>query len=115
MPALPRTRRHSPGAIGARILAVALTIWTLVPLATESARPLALQPRPDSVEYADAGWQLGHDHVYVTFFNERRKAFGNSSFPPRYPFGTAAALAPFAAIVNRFPQGPQLGSRVISI
>lgn len=95
-------------------VAVILLIWAIAPLFTGGARAFDLQPRPDSVEYADGAWQLGHGHPYVTFYNERLNAFGRKSYPPRYPFGTSLALAPFAAIDNRFPQGPQLGARVIS-
>ncbi len=67
------------------------------------------------MEYADGGWQLGHGHGYVTFWDEHKNVFGDVARPPRYPFGTAVALAPFSAIVNRFPQGPQVGSRAITL
>jgi hypothetical protein len=107
-------RRSSPLSILRTVAALGLAIWALTLVSTTASKPLSEQPAPDSVEYADGAWQLGHGHGYVTFFNERTSSFGQVGRPPRYPFGTAVALAPFAAAVNRFPQGPQLGSRVIT-
>lgn len=106
--------RISAATIVTSVMAVAATIWVLTTVLTVQTKPLSDQPWPDSVEYADGAWQLGHGHGYVTFFNERTSHFGTVSRPPRYPFGTSAALAPFAAVVNRFPQGPQVGARVIT-
>jgi 4-amino-4-deoxy-L-arabinose transferase-like glycosyltransferase len=95
------------------VLAIAVTVWALVPVLTETAKPLADQPFPDSAEYADSAWELAHAHGYVTFVNERAGWFGHVARPPRYPFGTSAVLAPFAA-VGSFPQDVQFGARVIS-
>lgn len=97
------------------VAAIGLTISAIVPVAIVRAKPLAVQPFPDSVEYADGAWQLGHRHGYVTFFDERTSAFGDIARPPRYPFGTSAALAPFAAIIGRFPASIQDGSRFYSV
>ena len=94
--------------------ALILTAWAVVPTFSVSSRPLSGQERPDSVEYADGAWQLGHGHGYVTFFDENRDAFGTVARPPRYPFGTSAALAPFAAVSKHFPGGIQTGSRIYS-
>ena len=108
-----RLRWATTAALG-KVLAIGLTVWAIVPVLTERAVPLSLQPFPDSAEYADGAWQLGHGHGYVTFVDERRGAFGKSPRPPRYPFGTSAVLAPFAAVVDGFPHGVQVGSRTIS-
>lgn len=96
-------------------LAIALTVWAIAPLVSEPAQPLAAQARPDSVEYADGAWQVAHGHGYVTFFNEHTSAFGHVAVPPRYPFGTSIALAPFSLFGGPFPRGAQLGARVIAI
>jgi hypothetical protein len=94
--------------------AVILTAWAVSPTFTVESRPFAEQETPDSIEYADGAWQLGHGHGYVTFFDEPRDAFGTVAEPPRYPFGTSAALAPFAAVSRQFPGGIQTGSRFYS-
>jgi hypothetical protein len=96
------------------IVAAALTIWAVVPVLGARAVPLQDQPFPDSFEYADAAWQLAHGHGYVTFVDEHVGKFGRIARPPRYPFGTAVALAPFAAVFSGFPRGAQIGARVIS-
>lgn len=98
----------------AAVLAVGLTVWALIPVMTSPAKPLFEQPGPDSIEYADGAWQLGHGHAYVTFYNERTKRFGTRALRPRYPFGTSLVLAPFAAVLNTFPHSLQIGSQVIS-
>jgi 4-amino-4-deoxy-L-arabinose transferase-like glycosyltransferase len=97
------------------VLALALTVWALVPVFTDSARPLSQQPFPDSYEYADAAWQLAHGHGYVTVVNEHTGRFGRVARPPRFPFGTSIVLAPFAALIDGFPHGVQVGARVISV
>jgi hypothetical protein len=81
---------------------------------TASAVPLVDQPFPDSAEYADGAWELAHGHGYLTFVNERAGWFGHVARPPRYPFGTSAVLAPFAAF-GSFPQDVQVGARAISV
>jgi hypothetical protein len=91
-----------------------LTVWAVGPVLGARAVPLQNQPFPDSYEYADAAWQLAHGHGYVTFVDEHTGKFGPIARPPRYPFGTAVALAPFAAVFSGFPHGPQIGARIIS-
>jgi hypothetical protein len=97
----------------AAVVAAAVTAWAVVPVFTAAAVPFRSQPFPDSAEYADSAWELAHGHGYVTFFNERSGWFGHVARPPRYPFGTSAVLAPFAAF-GSFPQDVQFGARVIS-
>ncbi len=117
MSATPSQARARPSVVKLVqiVVAVALTVWAIAPVLTERAKPLSIQPWPDTVEYADGAWQLGHFHGYVTFFNERTNRFGQIARPPRYPFGTSVALAPFAAVGNRFPQSIQAGSRILSV
>ena len=98
-------------------LAAALTVWALVPIFTDTAQSLEVQPFPDSAEYADGAWQLAHGHGYVTFVNEGASSplFASAvPSPPRYPFGTSVALAPFQLVIGHFPRGVQVGSRAIS-
>ena len=102
-------------AIAQTALAVVLAAFAVGWVLKTPPRPLSQQPGPDAIEYADGGWQLGHGHGYVTFFDEHKNAFGTTPRPPRYPFGTAVALAPFSAVVHGFPRGPQLGARVITV
>jgi hypothetical protein len=106
--------RRSISDLVLMLLAIGATVWALLPVLTVRAEPLGAQPRPDPIEYADAAWQLAHGHGYVTYFSEKAAKFQDKAFPPRYPFGTSVALAPFTAVVNRFPQGPQIGERAIS-
>ncbi len=105
----------SPGQIVLATVALAVTVWAVGVVATARTRPLEHQPGPDAIEYADGAWQLGHGHGYFTFWNEGVAAFGHRAFPPRYPFGTSAALAPFAAFSSTFPGLIQIGSKVITI
>jgi 4-amino-4-deoxy-L-arabinose transferase-like glycosyltransferase len=107
--------RWSTATIVKAVVAVVATLAALVPAATHTALPLRQQPFPDSAEYADAAWQLGHGHGYVTFVDERRGTFSRVARPPRYPFGTAVALAPFAAVISDFPHNVQVGARAISM
>ncbi|MHB8689891.1 MAG: hypothetical protein ACYDHH_01470 [Solirubrobacteraceae bacterium] len=96
------------------LVATALTAWALAPVLGAEAVPLQNQPFPDSYEYADGAWQLAHGNGYVTFVNEHTGRFGTVARPPRYPFGTSVALAPFAAAFSGFPHGVQIGARIFS-
>ena len=98
---------------GLSVLAVAATLLALVVVATRPAVPLSQQPFPDSYEYSNAAWELAHGHGYVTFVKDRSltPAYGTKPEPPRYPFGTSVALAPFTLVFGR-PHGAQIGARV---
>ncbi len=89
--------------IVAAVLACAIVLIT-VERAPE--RPLALQPGPDSVEYASAARSLADDEGFYsssTTTHEWRQ-------PPRYPSGYPMALAPFAAI-GSYPRNVQRGAK----
>lgn len=107
--------RFSTARVIKALVAVGATIVALIPPATHAALALRQQPFPDSAEYADGAWQLAHGHRYVTFVDERRGTFGRVGRPPRYPFGTSVALAPFAAVIPGFPHDVQVGARAISM
>ncbi len=97
------------------LIALGALAWALLPVLTVKAEPLSMQPAPDTREYADAAWQLAHGHGYVMFYNEHKNGFyGHVALPPRYPFGTSVALAPFAGLISKYPESVQIGSRVIS-
>lgn len=105
----------SPRLILLSTLAAVLTIWAIGSVLSGAPRPLTHQPGPDALEYADGAWQLGHGHGYVMFYNEYTQEFGNREFPPRYPFGTSVALAPFAAFSSTFPGSIQTGAQLIVV
>lgn len=96
------------------MLAVLAALVALMPVLTESSRPLSHQPYPDSWEYADAAWQLAHGHGYETYVDDigGPQGYGKSARPPRYPFGTSAVLAPFTLVFGR-PEGAQVGAKVL--
>jgi 4-amino-4-deoxy-L-arabinose transferase-like glycosyltransferase len=96
------------------VLAVLAAVVALMPVLTESSKPLSRQPYPDSWEYADAGWQLAHGRGYVTYVNDfgGARGYGTRARPPRYPFGTSAVLAPFTLVFGRL-QGAQVGAKVL--
>jgi 4-amino-4-deoxy-L-arabinose transferase-like glycosyltransferase len=96
------------------VLAVLAAVVALMPVLTESSKPLSRQTYPDSWEYADAAWQLAHGHGYVTYVNDfgGPRGYGRRARPPRYPFGTSAVLAPFTLVFGRL-QGAQVGARVL--
>ena len=107
-------RKRPLGAVVASAVALLLTAWALVPVVSVDKKPLSRQPKPDALEYADAAWQLAHGRGYVMFYNEKRQRYGKVALPPRYPFGTSAALAPFAIGSSHYPGGIPTGSVVIS-
>jgi hypothetical protein len=89
------------------IVAAALAcVAVLVTVERAPERPLALQPNPDSVEYASAAHSLAADKGFYsssTVAHEWRQ-------PPRYPSGYPMALAPFAAI-GSYPRNVERGAK----
>jgi hypothetical protein len=96
------------------VFAVLAAVVALMPVLTESSKPLSRQPYPDSWEYADAAWQLAHGHGYVTYVNDfgGARGYGTRARPPRYPFGTSAVLAPLTRVLGRL-RGAQVGAKVL--
>jgi 4-amino-4-deoxy-L-arabinose transferase-like glycosyltransferase len=89
--------------IAAAVLACAIVLMT-VERAAE--RPLAMQPAPDSIEYATAAQSIAHDRGFYSSYT----ATHNWRQPPRYPPGYPLALAPFAA-VGSYPRNVQRGAK----
>ena len=67
-------------------------------------KPLALQPFPDSIEYASSARSLALGDGFYTH------AFDNAREPPEYPPGYPMALAPFAT-VGSYPLDVQRGAK----
>jgi 4-amino-4-deoxy-L-arabinose transferase-like glycosyltransferase len=81
-------------------------VAVLVTVERSPERPLALQPNPDSIEYASAARSLAEDKGFYstsTVAHEWRQ-------PPRYPLGYPMALAPFAAM-GSYPRNVQRGAK----
>ena len=55
------------------------------------------------------------DDGYLTVVDERTLRFTDNGQPPRYPFGTSIALAPFAAVFSGFPHAEQVGAKTIRV
>ena len=82
-------------ALEAAGLAAALALgWTL--RATTPAAVEDLRPRPDAVEYEEAARHLVRgDGYWLHIAGER--------YPPRYPFGTSALIAPTLLVLGDAP------------
>jgi len=82
-------------ALEAAGLAAALALgWTL--RATTPAAVEDLRPRPDAVEYEEAARHLVRgDGYWLHIAGER--------YPPRYPFGTSALIAPALLVLGDAP------------
>jgi hypothetical protein len=91
--------------IGAVVAALAC-IAVLVTVERAPERPLALQPIPDSVEYASSAQSLVNDRGFYSTSSVSH----NWRQPPRYPPGYPIALAPFAA-VGSYPRNVQRGAK----
>lgn len=88
------------------LLAALVCVAVLVTIERAPERPLAIQPVPDSVEYASSAHSLANGKGF----------YGTSSVthdwrqPPRYPPGYPMALAPFAEI-GSYPRNIQRGAK----
>jgi 4-amino-4-deoxy-L-arabinose transferase-like glycosyltransferase len=71
-------------------------------------RPLAQQPFPDALEYADSARSLARGDGFFTHVHQ------GSRQPPRYPPGYPLALAPFAA-AGSYPRDVQLGAKAYAM
>jgi hypothetical protein len=82
-------------------LAVFMTCAALLPILSQTSRPMHLQPFPDASEYADGARQLASGNGYVTYVhvNDTWPDDGQAR-PPKYPPGFSLLLAPFAAFGN---------------
>ncbi len=87
-------------------MAALACITVLVTVERAPERPLALQPIPDSVEYASSAQSLANDRG---FYSSSSVTY-NWQQPPRYPPGYPMALAPFAAI-GSYPRNVQRGAK----
>lgn len=90
------------------LVAAAVLACTIVLVTVERAaeRPLAMQPAPDSIEYATGAQSIAHDRGFYSSYT----AAHNWRQPPRYPPGYPLALAPFAA-VGSYPRNVQRGAK----
>ncbi|MEA2637912.1 MAG: hypothetical protein QOE18_969 [Chloroflexota bacterium] len=88
------------------LVAGAACVVVLVSVERAPERPLALQPAPDSIEYATAARSLATGHGYYA----SSSAAHAWRQPPRYPPGYPMALAPFAA-VGSYPRDVQRGAK----
>jgi hypothetical protein len=88
------------------VAAVLACVVVLVTVERSSERPLALQPNPDSVEYASAAHSLVEDKGFYSSSTATREW----RQPPRYPPGYPMALAPFAAI-GSYPSNVERGAK----
>jgi hypothetical protein len=87
-------------------LSILICMAVLVTVERAPERPLALQPAPDSVEYASSARSLVEDEG---FYSSSTVAH-NWRQPPRYPPGYPMAIAPFAAI-GSYPRNVQRGAK----
>jgi 4-amino-4-deoxy-L-arabinose transferase-like glycosyltransferase len=87
------------------LTALLLCAGVLAYVARAPERPLALQPFPDSSEYANSARSLADDKGFFTYIydNGRRQ-------PPRYPPGYPMALVTFAS-VGSYPSDVQRGAK----
>lgn len=100
-------RRRAPA-----IIAVVLTLITVLSVNSTPDRALESQVAPDARQYIDSARHIIDGNGFVTTWD------GPVPNPPRYPPGYPLVLAPFAKIGDYpagEPEGQQLGQRVIVV
>lgn len=90
------------------LLALLLTLVTVLSVNSAPAKPLQEQVTPDARQYIDTAQNIVEGNGFVTNYD------ATIPNPPRYAPGYPLALAPFAKL-QEFPEGQQLGQRVIVI